>query len=541
MSKVISAEQAASLIKDGDTVGAAAIVMAGWPEDLAVAMEKRFLETGHPAGITLVHSSGIGDFVSGTESSGFRPKGRGTNHFAHPGMVKRWIGGHTGLSPAMAKMIIDGEIEGYNFPQGVIAQLWREIAAHRPGVITKTGLCTFADPRVEGAKMNKATTDDIIKVIQLQGQEWLLYPTFKVDVAIIRGTTADEDGNLTATSEGCLLEWLSLAQAAKNTGGIVIAEIEYLAKSGTLHPKNVRVPGVLIDHLVIAPADLHWQSAGSRFNPAFSGDIRVPLNAIPEIPLNERLIIARRAAMELERGSTVNLGIGIPEGIAAVAGMEGASDLLTLTAESGTIGGVNAGGPDFGMALNAQAFVEQEAQFDWYDGGGLDQAFLGAAEVDPIGNVNVSKFKGRAVGCGGFVNISQHAKKVIYTGTFTAGGLKIAVENGTVVIKQEGKGKKYVKQVEQVTFSGAYATANKQAVIFVTERAVFELLDGQVTLTEIAPGINLEKDILAQMEFTPRISPNLKPMLAGIFQPTWGGLRRIIEAKSRKASEIKAA
>jgi len=530
MSKVISADQAAALIKDGDTVGAAAILMAGWPEELAIAMEKRFLETSHPAGITLVHSSGIGDW-----------KTRGTQHFAHPGMVKRWIGGHTGISPAMAKMIIDGEIEGYNFPQGVVAQLWREVAAHRPGVITKTGLGTYADPRLEGAKMNKATTEDLIKVIQLQGQEWLLYPTFKVDVAIIRGTVADEDGNLTETDEGCLLEWLPLAQAAKNTGGIVIAQIEYLAKSGTLHPKNVRVPGVLIDHLVIAPAELHWQAAGTRFNPAFSGAIRVPLDAIPEMPLNERLIIARRAAMELEPGSIVNLGIGMPEGVAAVAGMEGASDLLTLTAESGTIGGVNAGGANFGMALNAQAFVEQEAQFDWYDGGGLDQTFLGAAEVDSIGNVNVSKFKGKAVGCGGFVNISQHAKKVVYCGTFTAGGLKIAVENGQVVIKQEGNGKKYVKQVEQVTFSGAYAAATKQPVLFVTERAVFELQDGQVTLTEIAPGINLDKDILAQMEFTPRISPNLKPMLAGIFQPTWGGLRQIIEAKGRKLPETKAA
>jgi propionate CoA-transferase len=292
----------------------------------------------------------------------------------------------------------------------------------------------------------------------------------------------------------------------------------------------------LVDYIVIATPEHHWQAADTAFNPGFSGDIRVPINALPPMPLDERLIIGRRAAMELEPGSIVNLGIGMPEGVAAVAGLEGASDLMTLTTELGSVGGVPAGGGNFGLSLNAQAFVEQHVQFDWYEGGGLDQAFLGAAEVDSSGNVNVSKFKGRAVGCGGFINITQTAKKVVYCGTFTAGGLKVAIENGQLIIKQEGKGKKYVKQVEQITFSGAYAAATKQPVLFITERAVFELQDGQVTLIEIAPGVNLEKDILAQMEFVPRISPNLKPMPAGIFQPTWGGLRQVIETKGRKVS-----
>ena len=529
MSKVITAEKAASLVKDGATVGFGALLTAGFPEELAIAMEKRFLETGHPAGITVVHASGVGDW-----------KTRGTQHFAHPGMVKRWIGGHCGASPAFAQMCIDGGCEAYNLPQGVVAQLWREIAAHRPGLITKIGLGTFVDPRLEGGKMNKATTEEIVKVIQIEGEEWLFYPTFKVDVAIIRGTTADENGNLTETTEGCLLEWLPLAQAAKNTGGIVIAQIEYLAKNESLHPKRVRVPGVLVDHLVIADPQYHWQAGGTYFNPAYSGDIRVPMDAVPAMPLDERLIIARRAAMELQPGSIVNLGIGVPTGVAAVAGMEGASDLLTLTTELGAIGGVPAGGADFGMSLNAEAFVEQQVQFDWYDGGGLDQAFLGAAEVDAIGNVNVSKFKGRAVGCGGFINITQNSKKVVYCGTFTAGGLKVAIENGQLIIKQEGKGKKYVKKVEQVTFSGAYATATKQPVLFITERAVFELQDGQLTLVEIAPGINLEKDILAQMEFTPRISPNLKTMPADIFKPKWGKLREYIESR-RRTVELVAA
>lgn len=525
MSKVITAEQAASLIKDGTTLGYSALLMAGWPEELGIAIEKRFLECGHPAGLTLVSGSGAGDW-----------KTRGAQHFAHPGLVKRWIGGFIAVAPAMGKMILDGGCEAYNFPQGVICQMWREVAAHRPGVITKVGLGTFVDPRLEGGRVNKITTQDLVKVIELNGEEWLHYPTFKVDVAIIRGTVADESGNLTEDFEGGLLECLPLAQAVKNSGGIVIAEIAYLAQSGSLHPKRVRVPGVLIDYLVIASEEHHWQAGTTRFNPAFSGDVRVPIDAIPPIPINERLIIGRRAAMELSPGSVVNLGVGTPESVAAVAGMEGASDLLTLTTELGTIGGVPASGEDFGMSYNPQAFVEQQAQFDWYDGGGLDLAFLGAAEVDSNGNVNVSKFHGRIAGCGGFINITQNAKKVVYCGAFTTGGLEVAVENAKLVIKQEGKYKKYVKKVEQVTFSGAYAAATKQPVLYITERAVFELQDGQVTLIEVAPGIDLKRDILAQMEFTPRISPNLKPMPSGIFRQTWGELRRIIETKGQRAT-----
>ena len=356
MSKLIDLDEVVALIKDGATVGASALAMAGWPETIAVAMEKRFLETGHPAGLTIVHASGIGDWG-----------GKGTSHFAHTGMIRRWIGGHTGLAPAMAKMIIEGGCEGYNLPQGTIAQLWREIAAHRPGVITKIGLSTFVDPRVEGGKVNKSTTEEIVKVIQLEGEEWLLYPSFKVDVAIIRGTVADEFGNLTVSDEGALLECLPLAQAAKNSGGIVIAEVEYVAQTGTLRPKRVRVPGVLIDYIVVAQPQDHWQSAGTQFNPAFSGEIRVPVNELPEMKLDERLIIARRAAMELVPGSCVNLGIGMPEGVATVASLEGVADQLTLTTESGAIGGIPASGHNFGMSYNALAYVEQQVQFDFHE------------------------------------------------------------------------------------------------------------------------------------------------------------------------------
>jgi propionate CoA-transferase len=520
MTKVIRPEEVAALIKDGATVGASALALAGWPEEVAMAMEKSYLETSHPAQLTIVHAAGIGNW-----------KDRGTQRFAHPGMVRRWIGGHTGLAADFAKMVIDGGCEGYCLPQGVIAQLWREIAAHRPGVITKIGLGTFVDPRLEGGKMNKATTEELVQVIQLNGEEWLLYPTFPVDVAIIRGTTADEDGNLTVEDEGALLECMPLAQAAKNSGGIVIAQVQNLAKRGTLHPKQVRVPGVLVDYLLLAEPENHWQSGATYRNPAFSGDLKVPLSSIPEWPLDERLVISRRAAMELTPGSIVNLGIGMPDGVAIVASQEGASHLLTLTTELGAIGGVPAGGKDFGMSFNAQAFVEMQAQFDWYDGGGLDQAFLGAAEVDLFGNVNVSKFKGRCVGCGGFINITQNAKKVVYCGTFTAGGLKVLVGDGKLVITQEGKGKKYVNKVEQVTFSGAYATRTHQPVLYITERCVFELREGVLTLTEIAPGIDLERDVLAQMEFKPAIAKDLKLMPAEIFRAQWGGLRQLIESK----------
>ena len=523
MSKIISSSAAAALIKDGATVGAAACAISGWPEEVAIGIEKRFLTTGHPAKLTLVHAAGIGDWAT-----------KGTQHFAHAGMIARWIGGHCGLSVDFAKMVLSGGCEGYNLPQGVIAQLWREIAGHRPGLITKTGIGTFVDPRVEGGKMNKITTKDLVKVINFEGEEWLFYPTFPVDVAIIRGTTADEDGNLTVDDEGALFEILPLAQATKNSGGIVIAEVEYVAKSGTLNPKNVRVPGVLIDHIVVSKPENHWQSVLTRFNPAYSGAAREPLAGVPTMALNERLIIARRAAMELTPGCSVNLGVVVPQGIASVAAEEGASHLMTMTSETGTIGGVPADGKDFGMSLNADAYVEQQVQFDWYSGGGLDIAFESFAQVDATGNVNVSKFNGKSVGCGGFIDITQHAKKVVYVGSFTAGGLKVAAADGKLSIKSEGKHKKYVAAVEQITSSGAYATKVKQKVLFVTERAVFELQDGGLTLIEVAPGVDVQKDVLAQMDFKPKVSANLKPMPSGLFRPKWGGLQAIIEAKKTK-------
>jgi propionate CoA-transferase len=335
-------------------------------------------------------------------------------------------------------------------------------------------------------------------------------------------------------NEGMLFEILSLAQAAKNSGGIVIAEVANLAKAGSLNPRAIRVPGVLVDHLVLSAPENHWQSAGTMFNPAFSGALRVPLVGMPPMAMNERLIIARRAAMELLPGSNVNLGIGVPGGIAGVVAEEGASDLITLTSESGTIGGVPAGGHDFGLSRDADAYVDMTAQFDWYSGGGVDLAFEGAAQIDAKGNVNVSKFNGMFVGCGGFIDITQHAGKVVYCGTFTAGGLKIAINAGKLAIVQEGKVKKFIATVEQITFSGAYATKLRQPVLFVTERAVFEMQDGQLALIEVAPGIDIERDILAHMDFKPLMTARPRSMPAEIFQPKWGRLHEVLKSNQSK-------
>jgi propionate CoA-transferase len=434
----------------------------------------------------------------------------------------------------MSKLVSESKIEGYCLPQGVIVQLYREIAAKRPGVLTKVGMGTFVDPRLDGGKMNAKTTEDIVKLVEFDGEQWLYYKTFPIDVAIIRATTADEKGNLTTEKESVMLEMLELAQAVKNNGGLVIAQVEYLAKAGSLHPRDVKVPGILVDHVVVATDQrCCWQTEGMYFNPVFCGDIKVPMDSIPELPLTERKIIARRAAMELVPDAIVNLGVGIPSDVAAVGAEERVSDMMTFTTEAGGIGGVPASLPHFGQSYNGEAVIGHANQFDFYDGGGLDVAFLGLAQADKAGNVNVSKFKGRAMGPGGFINVSQGAKKVVYCGTFTAGGLEIAVEDGKLAIVQEGKGKKFIDQVEQVTFSGEFAAKKNQAVVYVTERAVFVLENGQVTLTEIAPGIDLEKDVLAMMEFKPVVSANLKTMPVEIFQNKWGQLKQIIEAKMK--------
>ncbi|MDX9871447.1 MAG: CoA-transferase [Clostridia bacterium] len=522
MSKVITAEQAIDVIKDGSTIAIGGMGLGGWPEELAKTLENKFLETGHPRDLSVKQGAAIGDWGD-----------RGTIRWGHEGIVKKWAGAHIGAAGPLNKLVREGKVQAHCLPQGVILHLWREIAAHRPGLITKVGLGTFVDPRLEGGRMNNATTEELVKVVEFENEEWLFYKTFSIDVALIRGTTADENGNLTLDKEGIMYEALQIAQATKNTGGIVIAQCEYLAKASTLHPKQVRVPGIMVDYVVQArDKDNCWQTEGLYYEPAFSGDIKIPLEAIPRLPMNERKIIARRCAMELTSNTIVNLGFGMPADVSSVAVEEGISHMMTMTTEAGGVGGVPASPPNFGSSYNADALIEHVAMFDYYDGGGLDVTFLGLAETDKHGNVNVSKFSPRLIGPGGFINISQSAKKAVFCGTFT-NGVKVKVEDGKLIIVEEGKRKKFLDHVEQVTFGGQYASKIKQPVLYVTERAVFTLEDGKMTLIEIAPGINLQKDILGQMDFVPHISSQLKEMDSGLFHSVWGGLKEYIEIKEK--------
>lgn len=522
MAKIISAREAAGLINDESTVAVTGFGLSCWAEEMGISIKDRFNETGHPKNITIMHSSAVGN-----------RRDKGMSHLGIEGLIKRWIGGIAIASPGMAKLIEENKCEAYNLPQGVITQLYREIASKRPGVITKVGLGTFVDPRVEGGKMSEKTTEEIVKVVDFDGEEWLYYKAFPINVGIIRGTVADENGNLTMDKEGLLMEALPVAQAAKNSGGIVIAQVESIAAANTLNPKNVQVPGILVDYIVVSKPENHFQTEVTQYNPAFSGEIKVPVGEIPALPLDERKVIARRCAMELIPNAVLNLGVGIPANVASIVAEEKASEYTTFTTEAGTVGGVSAGGGDFGHAYNSQAIVDHHAQFDFYDGGGLDFSVLGLAQTDQCGNVNVSKFGTRVTGCGGFINISQSAKNLVFAGTFTAGGLEVEVKDGKLNIINEGKAKKFTKQVQQITFSGKYASEKKQNVLYVTERAVFKLEDSRLKLIEIAPGVDLEKDIINQMGFEPIIAEDLKVMDAGIFSETWGELKEIIKNKGR--------
>ena len=492
--KLCSADEAVSFIQDGQTVASGGFVGAGHPESLTSALENRFIQTQTPRNLTLVYAAGQGDGHN-----------RGVNHLAHKGLLKRVIGGHWGLAPKLGKLAIEGSIEAYNFPQGVMCQLFRDIAAGRPGCITHIGLNTFIDPDLMGGRLDERTPVGLVEKIELDGKKWLWYKSFPIDVGLIRATAADPFGNLVMHKEAFFGDMLAIAQAARNSGGRVIAQVESLLKEPA-NPQTVKVPGILVDHIVVAEPHEHEQTYAEHYNPGYCAAAPTETRKAgyyERLPFSERRIICNRACDELPKGAIVNLGIGMPEGIARIAAERGLTDQFTLTVESGPIGGVPAGGLSFGASLYPQAVIDQPAQFDYYDGGGLDFAALGAAQIGSSGDVNVSKFGSKLAGVGGFVNITQTAKKLVFCGSFTAKGLQIEIKNQTLNIVREGSERKFVNSVEQISFSAKQARQAGQTVLYITERAVFKLVADGIELTEVMPGIDIHTQILDLMEFKP--------------------------------------
>ncbi len=518
----VSAEEAAKVVRSGDTLliggsgGGHAV-----PEALLAALERRFFETGEPSAITALHPVGLGD-----------GKGQGAGHLAHQGLLKRVVCGTFVNSPALSDLALADRIEGYTLPQGALSLLMREMAAGRPGLLTRTGLFSFVDPRFGGGRQSLSAREDLVELVSFRGADYLFYKPYRIDVSFLRATTADEDGNASMEEEAVFGEMLSEAQATRRSGGVVVLQVKRMARRGTLPAKAVKIPGILVDLLVVEPEQR--QTYETLYSPAYAGELRVPLTDIPLLPLDARKVIARRAALELFPGAICNLGSGLLTGIANIAAEEGVLDRISLTNEQGLIGGAPASGNEAGASRNYDAMIDQPYQFDFYDGGGLDLAFLSFAEIDRLGNVDVSRFGGRIVGPGGFVNISQNAKRVVFGGTLTAGKSEIGFADGRISIRREGDKRKFVSAVEQITYNGAYGREQGQNALYVTERATFRLVEGGLELIELAPGADLEKDILAQIDFRPQISPDLKLMDRRLFLPQPMGLLKDLAKRPAK-------
>src|SRR5499425_326804 len=518
----ITADEAARLIEDGD-----AILISGSggghavPEALLAAVERRFLAEGRPRGLTSVSIVGVGDRAE-----------LGATHLAHEGLLRRAITSALVDSPGLVRLAAEDKIEAYTLPQGVLSQLMRDMAAGRPGLLTKTGLHTFVDPRQQGARQSPRTPPDFVEVVELAGEEWLLFKPVPVDVAFLRGTTADEDGNVTMEEEAVLGEMLAMAQATRRAGGIVVVQVKRMARRNTLPAKQVKIPGILVDFVVVDPEQR--QTYATYYDPSYSGEVRVPVADIKPLPFGPRKVIVRRAAMELYPGAICNLGAGISTGLSTIAAEEGLLDAVYLTNEQGIIGGAPIAGRDSGGGQNFAAMIEQPAQFDFYDGGGLDLAFLSFAAVDAEGNVNVSRFGDRIIGVGGFINISQNAKCVVFGGTLTAGDVDIVWEKGKTVIRREGRHWKFVPKLEQICYNAGIGRAKGQVTLFVTERAVFRVGADGLELIEIASGLDAEKDVVAHMGFRPRVASDLRVMDARIFEPQKMGLATDVQKRPQR-------
>jgi propionate CoA-transferase len=525
---ILSPAEAARLVESGDTIliGGSGGGL-GTPERFLEALAARFEERGQPRNLTAVHPVGCGDWGE-----------KGMSRLARSGLLKRQITGSLGNSPATMALAAENRIEAYTLPQGVLSQLCRDIAAGRPGLVTHVGLGSFVDPRHGGGRQSALGEDELVRLIEIEGKEFLFFPAFPVNVAIIRATTADEAGNLTMEKEPFIGEVLAMAQAAHNSGGLVIAQVERLRKGVTPSSRDVRVPGRLVDAIVDPDQP---QTYAVRYNPGYSGEIRVPVPPAPHGNLDVRSIIARRACLELAAGLIVNLGYGISTGIPDILAQEGVADAITLTVEQGLIGGRPASGNDFGAAVNFHAMIEQTAQFDFYDGGGLDMAFLSFAEVDRVGNVNVSRFSGRPNGSGGFIHIAQNAKSICFLGTLTTGGLEVAIEGGRLSILRDGAHRRFVSEVEQKTYDRAGARARNQRALFITERAVLDEDGEGLRILEIAPGVDLQRDVLANFAVAPRVAPDLREMPEIIFRSGSMGLREIFSAKAGRPCHLRLA
>lgn len=517
----MSAKDAVELIHNGDTVVTVGMTLTGSAESIVKALENKFLEKGYPRDLTLLHAAGQADGQGGIM------------HFAHEGMIKKIIGGHWGLAPKIMQLITENKVIAFNMPQGQLAQLFRSMACGLPGKISKVGLGTYIDPRVEGGKMNAMTKaeKDMIDVINIDGSEYLLYRSIPINSVIIRGTTADEDGNITFEDEPVKLEVMSAVLATKRYGGKVIVQVKNVAKKGSLHPKDVIIPGYFVDAVVVCenPEVDHRQSHSYFYDPALSGDLKVPVASLKPLPLTIRKVVGRRAISEVALGEAINLGIGIPNDvIGGILAEENLSDDVLLTVESGLYGGAPEGGMDFGVARNTSALLEHTVQMDFYNGMGIPYAFMGAGEIDQFGHVNSTRFGDRCTGCGGFIDITQNAQHIVFCSTFTAKGLEVVFEDGQLKIIKEGSEKKFVNKVAQISFNGDLAREKHQKVLYVTERAVFEMREDGFTLIEIAPGVDLQKDILDQMEFAPKISADLKTMNPSLFKDPAFGLKEIL-------------
>jgi propionate CoA-transferase len=512
MYQLIEAREIANHIRDGSTlaVGGAGAGHAV-PDKVLRALGEEFTRTGHPRDLTIIHPCGIGDNDS-----------RGLSHVAHEGMVKLDIGGFWGNAPKLVQLAVENKVHGFNLPQGVLSHLMRATAAGEPGVITTVGLNTFVDPRLEGGRINEVTTEDIVEVVELSGKEYLFYKAIPVDVGIIRGTSVDIEGNLTMEEEVGFFAMLSIAQAAKVNGGIVIAQVKKI-QNGHCDPGHVKVPGVFIDYVITDPDQ--EMTFLSPFDPAL-----VKRNVeyqSDELSLEGvKRPVSRRAAMELTKGAYVNLGYGMSDGVPIVARQEEITDRIVFMIEQGAIAGIPTTGLNFGAMYNPSAIVDDGYQFDFFHGGGLDMAFLGFAQVDRHGNINSSRFGKVITGCGGSIDISQNAKKVVYCGSFAVKSEQEIMEAGVRVI-HPGKFKKFVREVQQVSFSGRYALEKGQEIVYVTERAVFRLEPEGLTLVEIAPGVDLQRDILDMMEFEPAISKDLKTIDPVVYSKGKIGLNEI--------------